>query len=94
MERRLPEIYLGLAGVSICWLCVMTAPFFAPDEPHQSARAIALSHGEWRARVGAVEAGGLIDANALRVMDGMDTVRMEWEKRSSNADFQSLFTIF
>ena len=77
--RRLPEVYLVLALVLAGLLCVLTAPFGTPDEAHHAARAISLSHGVWMARPGAGEYGAEIDANALRVMDGMDAIRMEWE---------------
>ena len=83
-ERRLPGGYLVVALVLTGMLCVLTAPFASPDEEHHAARAISLSHGEWMARAGAGEYGAEIDANALRVMDGMDTARMAWEGGAGN----------
>ena len=80
VERFLPEIYLALAGMIVGLLCFLTPPFFTPDEPHQAARAISLSHGVLRAHMGAREFGAEIDENALGVMDQVDQVRMRWEK--------------
>lgn len=83
VERRLPEIYLVFALLVTGLLCFLTAPFFGPDEPDQAARAISLSHGELVAPIGPSlggdEAGGNIDASAVRAMDGMDDIRMAWE---------------
>ncbi len=83
VERWLPGVYVVLALVVNLPLCVMTPPFFTPDEPHHAARVIALSHGQWMARVTPPqEAGADIDANALQGMDGMDVIREEAERRS------------
>ncbi len=84
VERRLPVVYAVLALAINLTLCFVTPPFFTPDEPHHAARVIALGHGEWMARMTPQEAGGEIDANALRVMDGVDAMREGAEKRSSN----------
>ena len=54
------------------------ATFFYSDEPHQAARAISLSHGVLRARMGEREYGAEIDENALGVMDQVDQIRMKW----------------
>ena len=80
VEQWLPEMYLVLAGLIVGLLCFLTPPFFTPDEPHQSARAISLSHGVLRARMGEREYGAEIDENALGVMDGVDQIRMRWER--------------
>lgn len=87
LERRLPELYLTLALTVATLLCFVTAPFFTPDEPNQSCRAISLSHGEWLAHLGPEESGAEIDSGALNAMDGMNDVRMEWEKTAG--DFQN-----
>jgi len=80
IERWLPQIYLAVALAVTATLCLVTAPFFAPDEPNQSCRAIALSHGGLIAEMGPVEAGARIDAGAFRAMDEMSDIRMRWEK--------------
>ena len=83
IERWLPEMYLVLGLVVTVLLCFLTAPFFGPDEPDQASRAISLSHGQLLAPLGPSqggdEAGGFIDAGAVRAMDGMDDIRMAWE---------------
>ena len=84
VERWLPGVYVLLALAINLLLCFVTPPFFTPDEPHHAARVIALDHGEWMAHVTVQEAGAEIDANALQVMDGMDAIREEAEKRSAN----------
>ena len=84
-ERWLPGVYAVLALAINLLLCVMTPPFFTPDESHHAARVIALSHGAWMAReTPPQEAGAEIDANALRVLDGVDTLREAAEKRSTD----------
>ena len=45
LERRLPVLYLVVALLITSLTCILTAPFFAPDEPDQSSRALELSHG-------------------------------------------------
>ncbi len=84
LERRLPELYLALALAVTTLLCFVTAPFFTPDEPNQSCRAISLSHGEWLAHLGPEESGAEIDSGALSAMDGMNDVRMQWEKTAGD----------
>jgi uncharacterized membrane protein len=81
IERSLPEIYVVLALALTGVLCVLTAPFFGPDEPNQACRAISLGHGSVLAEVENGEAGGQIDSGALAVMDGVNDIRMAWEKR-------------
>ena len=90
-ERWLPRIYLLLALPINLLLCLLTPPFFAPDEPHHAARAIALGHGQWMAQLTPQEAGAAIDANALRVMDRMDSIREAAEKRGSSIRGASIF---
>jgi uncharacterized membrane protein len=68
-------------------LCVVTAPFFGPDEPNQACRAISLSHGAIIAEVEHDESGGQIDRNVFALMDRTNDIRMAWEKRS--ADFHN-----
>ena len=84
VETRLPTLYLALALTVTTLVCWITAPFFTPDEANQAARAISLSHGELVAFRPGSEAGGDVDAGALDAMDGMNGIRMAWEKRSVN----------
>ena len=85
VEPWLPGVYAVLALAINLMLCVVTPPFFTPDEPHHAARVIALGRGEWMAQVTPPrEAGAEIDAGALRVMDGVDAIREAAEQRSSN----------
>ncbi len=85
LERCLPAVYVAVALAVNLLLCVLTPPFFTPDEPHHAARVIALSHEAWMAHVTPPqEPGAAIDANALRVMDGMDAIREAAERRSPN----------
>ena len=87
IERRLPQIYVVLALAITGILCFVTAPFFGPDEPNQSCRAISLSHGAVIPEVEHDEAGGQIDRGVYAVMDKTNDIRMAWEKRS--ADFHN-----
>jgi len=80
--RSLPEIYLAFSLLLTTLLCFLTPPFFAPDESHHAARAISIGHGAWLAHMGTDEAGAEIDSDALKAMDGMDQIRMEWEKHA------------
>ncbi len=84
LERRLPEMYAVLALVVTGLMCLVTAPFFGPDEANQACRAIALGHGQVIARMGADEAGGEIDSGALAAMEGVNNIRMAWEKRAGD----------
>ena len=84
VERWLPGVYVLLALIINLVLCLETPPFFTPDEPHHTARVLALGHGEWMARVTTEEAGADIDANALQGMNGMDAIREKAEKRPTD----------
>jgi Predicted membrane protein (DUF2142) len=82
MQQRLPAFYLVFALLLTTVMCWVTAPFFGPDEPSQSLRALALLHGDLLPKMGADEAGAGVDTGALHAMDGMDAIRMRWEKQS------------
>ncbi len=47
-------------------------------------RAIQLSHGHLLPTKGPKEAGGQVDLNAARVMDGFDAIRIAWERRGTD----------
>lgn len=81
-ERWLPGVYVLVALSVNVLLCLLTPPFFGPDEPHHAARVLSVSRGEWMAQKKGDEVGADIDSNALRVMDRMDTIREAAEKRS------------
>src|ERR1700739_4186441 len=85
MQQRLPVFYLLFALSLTTVMCWVTPPFFGPDESSQSLRALALLQGNLFPKTGADEAGAEVDTGALQAMDGMDTIRMRWEKQS--ADF-------
>jgi hypothetical protein len=82
MQRRLPAFYLAFVLVLTTVMCWVTPPFFGPDEPSQSLRALALLQGDLLPKIGANEAGSEVDTGALDAMDGMDAVRMRWENQS------------
>jgi hypothetical protein len=82
IQRGLPAFYLVFALVLTTVMCWVTAPFFGPDEPSQSLRALALLQGDLLPKMGANEAGAEVDTGALYAMDGMDATRMRWEKQS------------
>jgi hypothetical protein len=79
-ECRLPEIYLVLALVVCGVMCFVTAPFFGPDEPAQSSRAIALGHGMVVAHAEKEEPGAELDDGFIGVIEEVDESRTAWEK--------------
>jgi uncharacterized membrane protein len=85
IDPHLPTLYLLLGLTLTTLLCFLTAPFFGPDEPDQSLRAIALSHGHLIEPIGPTEAGDFLDTGAIHAMDGIDDLRIDWER--SNRDF-------
>ena len=85
LQQKLPAFYLAFALLLTTVMCWVTAPFFGPDEPSQSLRGLALLHRDLLPKMGADEAGAEIDTGAQRVMNGMDSIRMRWERQS--ADF-------
>src|SRR5580700_10761262 len=85
MQRRLPVFYLVFVLLLTTVMCWVTPPFFGPDEPSQSLRALALLQGDLLPKTGANEAGAEIDTGVLQAVDGMDAIRMRWERQS--ADF-------
>lgn len=85
MPRRLADIYLLFALALTSVLCLVTAPFFAPDEHAQSLRAVTLAHGQLLPTMGASEPGAQIDSGVTAAMDAVDTLRVRWEPLT--ADF-------
>ncbi len=67
--RRLPEIYLVVALLVCGFLCILTPPFFMPDEVNHAKRELELGRGELLAHETAQGVGGAVDANVLSVME-------------------------
>ena len=85
MQRRLPVFYLVFALLLTTVMCWVTPPFFGPDEPSQSLRALALMQRDLLPKTGADEAGAEVDTGVSQAIGGMDSIRMRWERQS--ADF-------
>ena len=67
VTRNLPAIYVVVAVVLSTMLCLLTPPFFTPDEPNHAQREIEIGHSEVIAQRSMQGAGGLIDTNFLQV---------------------------
>ena len=67
VTRSLPAIYVVVAVLLSTALCLLTPPFFVPDEPNHAQREIEIGHGEVIAQRSMQGAGGLIDTNFLQV---------------------------
>jgi hypothetical protein len=63
--RHLPEIYLGVALVLVSALCLLTPPFFVPDEITHCAREMQIGHGRLIGELSPQGEGGWVDANAI-----------------------------
>jgi uncharacterized membrane protein len=63
--RRLPEMYVACALWVTLLLCVLTPPFFAPDELSHALRAMQLAHGQLIGARVAPGSGGWLDANVI-----------------------------
>jgi uncharacterized membrane protein len=87
INRSLPEIYLVIALPITVLLCLLTAPFFAPDEPNQVCRALSIAAGQLVLPKVPGEAGAQIDSNVFRVMDGVNDIRIDWE--STTRDYHN-----
>jgi hypothetical protein len=58
IARRLPEIYLAVALLVSTALCLLTPPFYVPDESNHAQREIEISRGELIAKRTAEGADG------------------------------------
>ena len=67
--RRLPEIYLAVALLVCAFLCILTPPFFVPDEVSHAKRELELGRGELLAHKTAQGVGGAVDGNVLKLME-------------------------
>ena len=72
---RLPEIYLLVALLVCAFLCILTPPFFVPDEVNHAKRELELGRGELLAHETAQGVGGAVDANVLSVMERSGAVQ-------------------
>ena len=67
-QRRLPTIYLLCALLVTLLLAILTPPFFVPDEPNHSLRAMGIAHGHILAETTPQGVGGEADRNAYLAM--------------------------
>ena len=65
---RLPEIYLVVALLVCGFLCILTPPFFVPDEVNHAKRELELGRGEMLAHETSQGVGSAVDAGVLNVM--------------------------
>lgn len=75
ITKHLPAIYVVVALLVSIPLCLLTPPFFVPDEVAHSSRAIEIGHGEWITHKRPQGVGAEIDANALHVMTAMQSIQ-------------------
>src|SRR5260370_623652 len=61
IARRLPEIYLAVALLVSTALCLLTPPFYVPDESNHAQREIEISRGELIAKRTAEGVGAPMD---------------------------------
>ena len=74
VARRLPEIYLACALFVTLLLTVLTPPFFVPDEPNHSLRALQIAHGHMLAEASPRGAGGETDRNVDAAATSMNSI--------------------
>lgn len=70
LTRHLPLLYILCALWVSVQLCVLTPPFFWPDETAHSLREIQIGHGGLLPHA----AGAWLDANAVTTMRAMDAI--------------------
>lgn len=70
LTRHLPLLYVLCALWVAVQLCVLTPPFFTPDETAHSLREMQIAHGELLPHA----AGAWLDANAVTTMQAMDAI--------------------
>ena len=74
VNRRLPEVYLLCALLVTVLLAFLTPPFFVPDEPNHSLRALQIAHGHMFAERVPNGAGGESDRNAYAAMSRINSI--------------------
>ncbi len=82
--KRLPVLYVLVALLVSTALCVLTPPFFTPDESNHARREITIGHGEILVSVNPQGVGGWLDENALEVMRESDKMESRMEVRFPN----------
>jgi uncharacterized membrane protein len=79
--RRLPEIYLTVALLVSTALCLLTPPFYVPDESNHAQREIEISQGELIAKRTAEGVGAPMDVGLLSVVQTMHALYSDMVKR-------------
>jgi uncharacterized membrane protein len=67
LTRSLPLLYLLLSLPLAATLCLLTPPFFVPDEAAHADREIQIGHGEWLAHRSTQGVGAPMDTGFLAV---------------------------
>ena len=81
IARRLPEIYLAVALLVSTALCLLTPPFYVPDESNHAQREIEISRGELMAKRTAEGVGAPMDEGLLSVVQTMHALYSDMVKR-------------
>lgn len=82
--KRLPALYILVALLVSTALCVLTPPFFTPDESNHARREITIGGGEILVPVNPQGVGGWLDGNAVELMRRSDGMESRMEARFSN----------
>jgi hypothetical protein len=85
LMRRLPATYVLVALFVTLLLTVLTPPFFVPDEPNHSLRALGIAHGHLLSEAGPRGAGGETDRNAYAAMSRMSSIMTATAERYPRA---------
>jgi hypothetical protein len=78
---HLPEMYVVISLLVSVALCLLTPPFFVPDEAAHSLRAIQIGHGELIGQRSAQGVGGWVDLGAAKAMDGALAIERTLDER-------------
>ena len=81
VERILPEVYLGIGLLLTFTICLLTPPFYAPDEIAHASREIQICHGGFIGQRTPQGVGGFIDSNVAALMDGMGEIQADLDRR-------------
>jgi len=81
IEKRLPEIYLAAALAVSVALCLLTPPFYLPDEIAHASRELQIAHGGLLGQRTPEGVGGFIDSGAKAVMDAIGDIQLDLERR-------------
>jgi len=72
--RFLPSIYALIALIVGLLLCLLTPPFWTPDEVNHARREIAIGQGAWMAERTSEGAGGEIDTNFNEIVSRLGEI--------------------